>query len=462
MKIGSRLSTPAATKSMGVLASRNGGRFSGPGNVLDRWPIVDVLLAGALVVICYWLAPDIEGGSSMNRKAALLMVCGIVIVYGILFSPLAPIYAWAFMAQLYGGDGISKALIGCSIITLLLGRKKVGWRWRFSALGLAFCLWSAGSLLWAATVVVESGGFLYTVLPLIIMAMIVAGIQDPLLPRKMGFVIACAAVIGGVETLRSWGSGETTIYNVTGRYQSFLRPDIFSSWCAWGLLVMMALVPERPQDHRRGLAVLGPVAVSIFLGIVLLLSGIRSSIVAAMIGLLVLFWYARRYWSGAILVAVMAGAITLFAYVYENPFEQVQQRFNSMSEDRGTHRLDIWTAGLKLVSENFIFGIGWDNFRFEVSKYYNGEVVAHNIFLSTLIELGLVGELLMLGWFFTMLRLVRKSAEPGFLLPVFVAFLFQGLLLHQFIVPYFWLALGLAEGTRLPTFGDAEPSVASK
>jgi hypothetical protein len=423
---------------------------------LRQWPLDGVLMGAGLVLLAYWSGPAAESSSSLSRTLLVFAACAVVVAYGTWFTTLAPLYCWVFMAPLYLADGIGKLLIAGTIVTLAVGRKRGPWRWRFSTFGLYFCLWSLASLLWAKVVVTESGGFLWSVLPYVILAIVVSGISDPELPRNVGFIVACSTVVGAFGTVWNWLYGQATAYNEAGEYQSFIQPDIFSPWCIWGVLGAFVIYLDRPRSQY--LARFMAIAAALYILLAVGLSGIRSSILALCFGLFVLVLCSRYRRPVLLPIAVVGVGIVLLAFSTLNPFEAVTGRFAAIHEDGGSHRLDIWDVGLQQVYKNPLMGVGWDNFGPATARVLGRETVSHNIYIGTLVELGIVGEVLMLGWFGVVLRKAWRSANRTVVLPLLACYLFQGLFLHQFIVPYTWLALGLAESCRpepvLPEYSD--------
>jgi hypothetical protein len=68
-------------------------------------------------------------------------------------------------------------------------------------------------------------------------------------------------------------------------------------------------------------------------------------------------------------------------------------------------RMDIWREGFAISSQHPLLGVGGGAFREAIDRYPQG-TVAHNVFLSVLVELGIVG----LGLFAVVLALVVAEA----------------------------------------------------
>lgn len=157
--------------------------------------------------------------------------------------------------------------------------------------------------------------------------------------------------------------------------------------------------------------------------------------------------------------------------------ERQIERFQRVGEDRGSGRLDIWNVGMSMVRHNPMIGQGFGSFEVSFYRYlYGGDVAvdprwaiqnvwgqraAHNVYLSTAAELGVVGLgllLLALGAHAAgPLRVVRRASEVhGNSGPVAVALLgmFTSLLLMSNTCDTFgtketWLLLALMQAGAL-------------
>jgi hypothetical protein len=146
-------------------------------------------------------------------------------------------------------------------------------------------------------------------------------------------------------------------------------------------------------------------------------------------------------------IVVLTGVAAGMLYVVQpDMFAPVVSRFQTIQEDRGSERLEIWQGAMKAFRENPIIGVGCDNFKVAVNRYYGEEFLAHSIYIGTLVELGILGFGLMLWWFGTLARKTWQAQDRLWVFPLLVVYLFEGAFLHEFYFSCFWLALGLAEG----------------
>ncbi|HEX3031262.1 MAG TPA: glycosyltransferase [Bacillota bacterium] len=121
-------------------------------------------------------------------------------------------------------------------------------------------------------------------------------------------------------------------------------------------------------------------------------------------------------------------------------------------EDKGAGRLDIWRGGLfELFPAQPITGFGIGSFGMEIYPYVNRNIVAHNVFISFLVELGLVG----LGLYLLILshpihrfwRLIREGtttlSDIGVMTSL-ISSVAAGMFLYLEYKKISWFAIGLA------------------
>lgn len=94
------------------------------------------------------------------------------------------------------------------------------------------------------------------------------------------------------------------------------------------------------------------------------------------------------------LVAARASSVMEFAQLLREEPAQARQVDLSL-----WYRFHLLQAGIRMAIDKFPFGIGWENFRYQVTRY-SAEVVeqgAHNTYVAVAAELGLPG-LIALAW----------------------------------------------------------------
>jgi len=138
----------------------------------------------------------------------------------------------------------------------------------------------------------------------------------------------------------------------------------------------------------------------------ILLTGSRGSLVAAAVGLamfpLTVSWQSRSQRFASAIAGV--GLVACGAYlVPQSSWLRIFQLGSELSEGTLTHRTVLWAAGLDAFRNHPLLGVGSGAYGLTILKvadfsYKTGNAanaVAHNTFLSVLVELGVVGALLL-------------------------------------------------------------------
>lgn len=137
----------------------------------------------------------------------------------------------------------------------------------------------------------------------------------------------------------------------------------------------------------------------------ILLSGTRAAMIAAVPAFLFVFWSLQRF-KPVVRVLLFAALIwTLFemkALVPEAAFKRLGSIDNEIASADLQGRVDLWRQGFVAFSEHPILGVGPDAYRTVVTE---GKV-AHNTFISVLVEVGVIG----FGLFFALLAIVVYQA----------------------------------------------------
>jgi len=117
----------------------------------------------------------------------------------------------------------------------------------------------------------------------------------------------------------------------------------------------------------------------------------------------------------------------------------------------GSNRLLIWTETLKLIPQNWAFGVGPDHL------FYAGIVIndntavdkAHNIFLEIAVTMGLFALFAYMAFLFFFLRPGKTDHEFMYFIMI-ATYLIQGLFNIEVVtvMPLFWIVLGLSLGNK--------------
>jgi O-antigen ligase len=130
------------------------------------------------------------------------------------------------------------------------------------------------------------------------------------------------------------------------------------------------------------------------------LTASRGALVAAVIGLAMFPLTLSRLprWQRAISLGACAGLVACAAYlVPSTSWERIAQFTSEISGGTLTHRTVVWAAGLSVFRDHPVLGVGAGAYGPSILRMVDIPYVAHNTFLSVLVELGIGGALLFVG-----------------------------------------------------------------
>jgi O-antigen ligase len=242
-------------------------------------------------------------------------------------------------------------------------------------------------------------------------------------PSDWGLALPLVIVFGtisgvvGVLQLAGGANGSLYFYEITnngsavGLFANRNHAAVLLA-CLFPMLAIFAARPHATYREGRNPRQLMAIAISIVLIPLILVTGSRSGMLAAIIGLIggvVLYVSSgqtqRRPRAAMHFTAIMALAVVaclVFATIYFSRAEAIERIFaeNGTANDRA----GFWTAGVTLFWQYFPFGFGPGGF---VPAFQNTEPLAlldgaylnrlHNDWLETALTFGVPGILLMLA-----------------------------------------------------------------
>ena len=130
----------------------------------------------------------------------------------------------------------------------------------------------------------------------------------------------------------------------------------------------------------------------------ILLTGSRGSLISAAVAFVMLPLVIRHLSGSQRVISALACTALVICGIFYVP-SQIWYRLSELSTELMdgtlTHRTLIWTAGLEALRDHPILGVGSAAYPAAVLPIVNVPYVAHNTFLSVLVELGVVGALLL-------------------------------------------------------------------
>jgi O-antigen ligase len=282
---------------------------------------------------------------------------------------------------------------------------------------LAFALWSAASVLWSsdvATTVTRAG----TYLQLLLLAWVVwelAASELRVLNLLHAYVFGtCVCAIG---TIASELSGQTMDmsaegYNSTSDRYTFngLNPNDVGIMLGLSVPIVLYLAARR-KGGTVGALVCWVQLVLVVTGI--LLTGSRGGAFTAAVGLLILPFALVRLpaWQKTVAAAACAGVIAAGIFLVPSyTWQRFTEAGDEISRGTMTHRTQIWAASEVVFREHPLVGVGSGAHPVAVAGILGRSLVAHNTFISVLVELGVIGELLFLGMLGSCCYAIRRMA----------------------------------------------------
>jgi len=314
--------------------------------------------------------------------------------------------------------GIATIMIGGLVI---LTRGKLHWH-PFHIVSFLFVFWSWVSLLWS----IDPESTLtrcttYTGLWLITLVVYQLA-NTEVRCRHLMWAYVFGAWAASLATMESYLQGIQVVYH---RYAaSGFDPNDLSFYLNFAIPMAWYLGLEAQQSFTKALAWgLIPIAT-----VAILLTGSRSGALGCGLALVyVVLSLSRLNWKWRLAGIGLAIAAAILA-VNLVP-SAIYARFATLPHEvfHGTlnERTMIWRAGIKVFAGTPLLGVGAGAFRYAVAPILGTEWAPHNVFLSVVVENGLIGLILWLGMMLMAFKEVfRMSPVKRFMWVALFAILF--------------------------------------
>ena len=132
----------------------------------------------------------------------------------------------------------------------------------------------------------------------------------------------------------------------------------------------------------------------------LFLAGSRGGLIATVVGMLMfpLIMSRLQRWQRVAFVMICAVGTAVGIYlVPEVTWERLLSTETELSQGTLTHRTVLWDAGLQVFRDHPFLGVGAGAYGPAITKTVDVPLIAHNTFLSILVEQGVVGALFWLA-----------------------------------------------------------------
>ena len=230
---------------------------------------------------------------------------------------------------------------------------------------------------------------------------------------------------------------------------NFIDPNHFSDALLFPVAVL-AMWGLRSRTIFAKVASLAGVGIMVC---AILLSGSREGVVALLLIVAYYLWRTRYRLQVAVMLIATLAALTLGRF-------PVMERFASVLQTGGSGRTSIWAVAIEAAKHRLLQGFGIGNFVDAFNQFYLGvhqpypygwDSPAHNLVMHYLVELGLVGLVLIAGFFISQFRSLkyigkdspfyddRVAMEAALLATISVS-----LTIDLFTYKYAWLVFAMA------------------
>lgn len=329
-----------------------------------------------------------------------------------LFAALVPFERVAALSHSYEAGNSLNWFVGAAGGAVLLVAALAGGRLvsppKAAVWWGALIVWGSIVTMWAADPATALGR-LPTAVALVLFYLAAVSIQ---IEKKELFHVGVLTVAGGVVaalmTASSYYAGLRWAGDVPRASLGFGNRLTDPNVLAASQLLPFALAFGVLISARRRIL---KVASALALGVIaygVLLSMSRGAMASLFVVILVFLWRYRINWR--IILTLSLLPLLMLVVPETLIFTRIQ---NSLSS-HAAGRFDIWRAGVHALQDWWYCGAGFDNFAVVYPKYagyaprFGGYTTqAHNLYLSTSVDLGIVGLVLLIAAIVSQLRLAR-------------------------------------------------------
>ncbi len=291
--------------------------------------------------------------------------------------------------------GSASRIVGIALATFWMGTVVVTGRFRkltpFHVVVLAFICWNALSIFWSANAD-RTLGHLVTWVQLFLMIFILWDLyttRETIIAGLQMYVLGCYVALG--STIINFLIGNTFYYE---RYSAAgTSPDDLGAILAIG--IPMAWYLANSKSNSKFAYVLQAVNYAYIpaalMGISL--SATRLALVAAIPGIvfgLASLTQVKLLARITIFLFLVIAAYYLVPLIPQESFQRLGTTGSEISSGDFNGRVELWRQGIAAFEESPLLGVGSNMYR-SVNVEHK---VAHNSFISVLVELGLVGFIL--------------------------------------------------------------------
>lgn len=143
-----------------------------------------------------------------------------------------------------------------------------------------------------------------------------------------------------------------------------------------------------------------------------LLTASRDASLALFPSIIFILWSLKKlgfFRRAAVTAALLCAAWVIYTVVPTGSIDRLLTTPNEVMQGNLNSRTLIWEAGLRVYNDSPLWGAGGGAYPYVVQPVLGKGEVAHNSFLSVLVELGIIGLCLFLGILFFALRSANRQ-----------------------------------------------------
>jgi len=200
-------------------------------------------------------------------------------------------------------------------------------------------------------------------------------------------------------------------YLVRGNFPHTLTFGNYFATASIFFIALLIAIKKNIENSYRSIFIIA----ALLGGVATLLSFSRGSILAMIIGLLLLILFkSKRPIIYAVSFIILIGSVTAFTPGLLDRIEKRLEREYDLKKEMG--RFYIWNNSLKLVKENPVLGVGNGNFQIEYAKYLPPDtearkkhVHAHNDLINFAALFGIPGMILYILIWLELFRILWRK-----------------------------------------------------
>lgn len=359
-------------------------------------------------------------------------------------------------------------LTGLGILSFLLAVKNKRFlpKKSFTGILLVFVAWVLMSGLWAVNGSLIWPVFLGWVIIFMVYIVSVSLPKDILNSPTLGIIILCVISLNVLETYLVYfkalakNDWRLSLYIIESSVSTFyVNTNQLGSLFLLYILILKAIPFTRRLNY---------IAIGIIYLAACLIPLLNSRAVSIALTFVAIFYCFNSFKNGyfkkylIFLFITLISSFLLYQFLISNKerFKEKYEPLRELSVTSGNDRLELWRNSLMLIKEKPLLGSGAGNWFVEIKKYglndynhSNNYSHAHNVWVETATELGIIGLLLLMGLGGSALLVsikLRKWNLLALIISVSILLSFYGLykprsvyLSSYYIITFCWVGLSL-------------------